>query len=641
MNALRAWAMLGLATLALLALPACQQRLFCVNCGDAGVGWFDAAVPPPGDDGGVDPGGDAGVICVPAAETCNGKDDNCNGLIDDGVLVDVGVVCGSVLGVCKQGVTACEQGRLVCQGETPRAPETCNGLDDDCDGVVDNGNPGAGVLCGNGTGECVQGLTMCQAGMIVCEGGTGPTPEVCDGFDNNCDGTIDEGDPGGGAQCGAGADVCVPGKIRCTGGQLVCVGAGPAIAELCNGVDDNCNGQVDEGFNTAIDPNNCGVCGKVCGLPFARAACGAGACQIERCTTDHWDLDRDPNNGCEYACALRGVELCNGYDDDCDGVIDNGVTAPDNCAKLGECAGTKPSCDGKSGWVCRYGGLVSTNGSGQIVPETNCDDRDNDCNGRTDDLFPNRQKGCTAGTGACVAQGKQVCNATHDALICDAPTPAPGSAEICNGIDDDCNGQTDEGAPDAWVTFRVGGATKQIYKYEASHPDATATSIGALVHRSCSQALRLPWINVTYPEAQAACAQAGARLCTETEWQAACEAEAPQACAWSFANSCMTYQPGVCADANYDLDPALPGYQNGLVATGSLASCNTSWGAAGGIYDLSGNVKEWTAARAPGINPLRGGAYNNPVGGATCGSKFVVADDTFLFGDVGFRCCKD
>ena len=625
---------------ALAALSGCRERLLCVDCGDPAT--TDSMVPIEGADGGEDPFADARPhTCIPTAEICNGKDDNCNGIIDDGVIADVGAVCGSAVGICRQGVLACTDGKLICDGQVAAMAESCNGLDDDCDGTIDNGNPGAGILCGNGTGECVQGTTACVNGAVACQGALGPSPESCDGADNNCDGQIDEGDPGAGAQCGAGPEVCVPGVIRCAGGQLSCVGAGPAIPELCNEVDDNCNGQVDEGFNTAIDPNNCGKCGKVCALTFARSACGAGACQIERCTTDHWDVDRDASNGCEYACSLRGVELCNGVDDDCDGVIDNGVAAPDNCAKLGECAGTKPNCEGKGGWVCHYAAMVSTNAQGQIIPETNCDDRDNDCNGRTDDFFPNRNKGCTSGAGACVAEGKQVCNPARDALVCNAPTPSPGSVELCNGIDDDCDGKTDNGAEDAWVAISVNGVTKQIYQYEASHPDANASSIGALTNRACSAPTRMPWINVTYTEAQTACTDAGARLCTELEWQAACESSKPLACVWSFQNSCTTYQPNICADNKHDLDLALPGYQNGLVATGSMASCNTDWGAAGKIYDLSGNVKEWAAARSPGINPLRGGAYNNPPGGATCNLKFVVADDTFLFGDVGFRCCRD
>ena len=57
-------------------------------------------------------------------------------------------------------------------------------------------------------------------------------------------------------------------------------------------------------------------------------------------------------------------------------------------------------------------------------------------------------------------------------------------------------------------------------------------------------------------------------------------------------------------------------------------------------YDMSGNLKEWTAARAAGQNPIRGGASNNEVGGLTCGLNFTLADDAFFFPNVGFRCCR-
>jgi formylglycine-generating enzyme required for sulfatase activity len=57
-------------------------------------------------------------------------------------------------------------------------------------------------------------------------------------------------------------------------------------------------------------------------------------------------------------------------------------------------------------------------------------------------------------------------------------------------------------------------------------------------------------------------------------------------------------------------------------------------------FDMSGNVKEWTAARAAGQNPIRGGSSNNLVTGLTCQLNFTLADDDFFFPNVGFRCCR-
>src|SRR5258706_294211 len=72
-------------------------------------------------------------------------------------------------GVCAAGTTSCKRGAIACLESVQRTAEVCAGLDNDCDGVVDQGNPGGGLACSTGKfGVCAAGTTSCQAGAIVC-----------------------------------------------------------------------------------------------------------------------------------------------------------------------------------------------------------------------------------------------------------------------------------------------------------------------------------------------------------------------------------------------------------------------------------------------------------------------------------------
>jgi hypothetical protein len=143
----------------------------------------------------------------PSTETCNGIDDDCDGTVDD---VE-GQTCGCTGNAYGVG----------------SKKETCNGIDDDCNGVIDDVNGGNSISS-----------TACG-----CYGGSQPTDEICDLIDNNCNGAIDELWPELGADCATG--VC-SGRYVCSEGKVTCNGNQPEV-EICDNKDNNCDGKIDEG----------------------------------------------------------------------------------------------------------------------------------------------------------------------------------------------------------------------------------------------------------------------------------------------------------------------------------------------------------------------------------------------------------
>ncbi len=441
----------------------CNVDPFCVeNCedGDGGVR-VDGGDGGNGGDGG-DGGdvGDGGPCVAMGLEVCNGIDDNCNGFIDEG-NPGAGAVCSRNVGECREGMTACENGRLECRGGGVVAvAEICDGKDNDCDGTNDNGDPGGGPPCGIDTGECMRGTMRCMGGSLSCQGAVGPATETCNGRDDNCNNMIDDGVPDNGS-CGTNEGECTAGTNRCVGGGYSCQGSvGPRL-ERCNGLDDDCNMMIDETFNLQTDIRNCGTCGNACGVPNAFNAvwkcepasgpggAGPGQCKVRFCQNGFFDINGLVSDGCEYACMVRGAEICNGLDDDCDGMTDElgvgGITLPAAatvCRLAGACATPAPtvSCNSTLGRiVCNYNSNVETDGMGNIVSETRCDGLDNDCDGPADEAYPTKGQACGNGVGGCRrtvnSMGNPatlVCNATMNGVTCNAiaagsppATPSP------------------------------------------------------------------------------------------------------------------------------------------------------------------------------------------------------------------------
>jgi len=249
-------------------------------------------------------------------EICDGVDNNCDGLIDEGQLNSCNE-CG------------------------PEKSEICNDIDDDCDGETDEDliRP-CNTTCEAGYETCVNGIWgSCTAQQ--------PSDEICDGFDNDCDGDIDEGlnclctiqdigtlfpceeDP---LICGSGYKTC-----ECKTPNCSLIGFTPCLAmcswmlpidpncdpflgkvlpyELCNNHDDNCNQLIDEDlfdlcYTGPPETMNVGTC-------------EAG---MVTCFEGQWGHYNDSGNFlagyCKDEVLPQPEDLCNGLDEDCDGKVD-------------------------------------------------------------------------------------------------------------------------------------------------------------------------------------------------------------------------------------------------------------------------------------------------------------------------------
>jgi Sulfatase-modifying factor enzyme 1/Putative metal-binding motif len=433
--------------------------------------------------------------------------------------------------------------------------------------------------------------------------------------------------------------------------------------EVCDGIDNNCDGTVDEGFDFQSDVNNCGKCNSRCFFPFAKATCSLGVCQQGACLDGFYD--RDPNvPGCETACQKTngGVEICDGLDNDCNGVVDDNVAAATitcktcasgvNCA----CSGVKPTCKGQSGWTCTYPATY------QEVEDTakGCDSIDNDCDGKVDEAF-DIGKACVVGSGPCAGTGVWACDGTQaSGHKCVGSMKTPG-VEVCNGKDDDCDGKVDEldsvsdrTSDDKIVFFAAQNVT--MFVYEATRYDSTSTDHGFdSTRRPCSLPSKQPWTNVTKEEAETSCEKTGAgwRLCTVAEWFDACNGAANHAFPYDTTDD--SYVAAACNGFDFT---ALKGTAAATIPTGSAPMCISTLTGGGTLYDMSGNVKEWVisgaaSTSATGPYELRGGAYDiasfvdNSVTpavtrapGLQCDASTPAPSVAVRLPSVGFRCCR-
>ncbi|MCB9618133.1 MAG: hypothetical protein H6721_28240 [Sandaracinus sp.] len=459
--------------------PPCLESQRCLA--DEGRCVTSCAVEPDADGDGVDAAECGGADCDDTdpdrfpgnVEICDsvGHDEDCDPATfgdrdaDGDGFVDA-LCCNDFEGTMRCGDDCNDRRR----DAHPGVPEVCEGLDNDCDGSIDEG------LLRMQWPDADRDLHGDEAseGVMVCPGEPGYSPvrddcddtaptrhraqlEICDGLDNDCDGVSDEApvsvpwypdedDDGFGAAGGTVVISCapVPGystrSSDCNDADRM---VNPAAAERCNGIDDDCDGFADApgtGPGDTEDDDGDGV---------ADVVCGGSDCD-----------DANPFVG------PRAQELCNGIDDNCDGVVDgadaNALWYLDRDRDGYGDEGSPPieSCEPQPARVPRGGDCNDEDASVRPGVRDVCDDVDQDCDGRIDEggirfaFFPDADGDGwgVADPGAVIFRCTAPAGTSERSGDC-ADTDAmryPSAPERCNSVDNDCDGTSDEAVTEVW-----------------------------------------------------------------------------------------------------------------------------------------------------------------------------------------------
>ena len=331
-------------------------------------------------------GGGECEAAMSVAESCDGKDNDCDQKADEDVAARA---CGSsTQGVCHLGKQTCMAGQWSeCVGAVEPSAEVCDPdrLDEDCNGSSNEHckcTPGEMQECGKTGGICTKGMQTCSTDATWepdCKGAVMPQPETCDGQkDEDCDGLQDLEDPdcacinGTSEACVAGRGACAAGTRSCSNGKwTACMPVTAPQAEVCDGMDNDCDGTPDDNASCPSGQTCAnGRCGcreaatMDCTVSFAMGPCARGK---RTCRSSEW-------SECESSTTPQG-ETCDGVDNDCNGMMDDGNLCPNGraCVKNGStaacatCSAATVATDCPDQTPCKKPSC-STSGSCEYVP---------------------------------------------------------------------------------------------------------------------------------------------------------------------------------------------------------------------------------------------------------------------------------